>query len=227
MNDSLSLTPCALAWSGGKDSALMLHALLQAKKYHPAILLTTVDEATGRIGMHDVRGDLLAAQAHAVGIELMTVPIPWPCPNGLYAERMAAACNGLKARGITTIAYGDLFLEDIRAYREERMAEAGMQAIYPLWDKDTTALARQFTEEGFRARLCCVDTRRLPASFAGREYDANLLADLPEGCDPCGENGEFHSFTYAGPIFAAPLACQPGQVVLRDGFAYCDVIGNL
>lgn len=216
--------PVICAWSGGKDSSLMVHALRQSAEYQPAMLLTTLTEPFERISMHGVRRDLLKRQSEAIGIPLHEVWIPWPCPNGMYEERMRAACEDLKGQGFRTFAFGDLFLEDVRAYREKNMQEVGMRAIYPLWGKNTTQLAGDFIRQGFQAYLCCVDTEQIGAEFAGRAYDAWLLADLPAKADPCGENGEFHTFVWNGPIFRHPVPCARGEVVIRDRFVYADLV---
>jgi uncharacterized protein (TIGR00290 family) len=211
----------ALSWSGGKDSALALQTL-RAYGTEPSALVTTVTEEYDRISMHGVRRDLLAAQAAAVGVPLVEIPIPPGCSNDVYEERMAAAFSGALSV-VDTVAFGDLFLADVRAYREERLARVGRRALFPLWLRDTTALAREFVAAGFAARLACVDPRALPPSFAGRAYDETLLAELPAHVDPCGENGEFHTFVSDGPIFAAPLSLTCGEVVERDGFVFCDL----
>lgn len=212
------------AWSGGKDSALMLQALRISREYAPAMLLTTVTEPFNRISMHGVRAELLERQATALGLPLYKVYIPWPCPNGVYEDRMAQAYVELKQQGYETFAFGDLFLEDVRAYRDRCLAQADMRAVYPLWGQETKRLARRFIDEGFRAVLCCVDSAQIPAGLAGRDYDAVLLADLPETADPCGENGEFHTFVTNGPGFSHGVPCIRGEVVIRDGFAYCDLL---
>ncbi|MGN6189368.1 MAG: ATP-binding protein [Conexibacter sp.] len=213
----------ALAWSGGKDSALALHALRGAGR-EPRALLTTVTEGVERISIHGVRRELLHAQAAALGIELVEVRIPLPCPNTVYEARMEEALARPPLDAVEEVAFGDLFLEDIRAYREERLAPSGRRALFPVWGRDTRALARTFVAEGFQAIVATVDPRVLDASFAGRAYDAALLADLPPTVDPCGENGEFHTFVHAGPIFDAPIAVETGVVVERDGFVYADIV---
>ncbi len=214
----------ALSWSGGKDSALALWTLRSELGVWPRALITTVTEAYERISMHGVRRELLAAQAQALGVPLVEVRIPPGCVNEVYEERMADAFASPPLSTVRTVAFGDLFLEDVRAYREQRLSAAGRQGIFPLWRRDTAVLARRFIEEGFRAILVCVDPRHLPASFVGRAYDEQLLADLPAGVDPCGENGEFHTFVHAGPIFAEPIACETGEVLEREGFVFCDVL---
>ena len=211
----------ALSWSGGKDSALAL-AALRAQGTEPSALVTTVTEEYERISMHGVRRELLHAQARAVGIPLVEIRIAPACSNEVYEERMTAAFNGPLAH-VEAVAFGDLFLADIRAYREERLALVGRQALFPLWLRDTRALAHEFVAAGFEARLVCVDPRALDSSFAGRAYDAELLEDLPPNVDPCGENGEFHTFVHGGPVFSAPLAVECGDVVERDGFVFRDL----
>lgn len=174
--------------------------------------------------MHGVRGELLRRQARAAGVPLVEVEIPAACSDDVYEQRMGRALAEAPLADARTIAFGDLFLADIRAYREERLRRVGKRAIFPLWGRDTNALAREFIAAGFEAVLVCVDLRRLDPSFAGRRFDAELLADLPPEVDPCGENGEFHTFVYAGPVFSAPIACQISATVERDGFVFCDVL---
>ena len=210
----------ALAWSGGKDSALALRAL-RADGVEPAALLTTVTEGVERISIHGVRRELLLRQAAATGIPLVEVRIPLPCPNEVYEARMAQALAAPPLDRVTQVAFGDLYLEDVRAYRETRLAPSGRTALFPLWGRDTTELARTFLDGDFRAIIATVDPRSLDASFAGRAYDAELLQDLPPSVDPCGENGEFHTFVHAGPIFDAPIAVT---TVERDGFVYADIL---
>ena len=214
-----------LSWSGGKDSALTLWALGR-EALQPRALITTVTEGYDRISMHGVRRALLAQQAHALGIALVEVVIPPACTNELYEARMAAAFASPPLSAVDAVAFGDLYLEDVRAYREERLAAAGKRGLFPLWGKDTALLAREFIAAGFEAIIVCLDPRRLDASFAGRPYDERLLADLPPDVDPCGENGEFHTFVHAGPIFAQPIPCAVGDAVERDGFVFCDVIDS-
>jgi uncharacterized protein (TIGR00290 family) len=218
------VTPRVLvSWSSGKDSAWMLHALRQRHDVELVGLLTTVNETFGRVAMHAVRRELLAAQAGAAGLPLMEIPLPWPCSNDEYERRMSAAVGAAHARGVTHVAFGDLFLEDVRAYRERQMADTGLTPLFPLWGRDTALLAREMIASGLRARLTTVDPRHLPASFAGREFDTSLVDDLPAGVDPCGERGEFHSFCYDGPMFHHPIDIQPGDVVERDGFVFADL----
>lgn len=220
-----SLSTLALGWSGGKDSALALWKLRE-QGTEPRCLLTTVKGEDGRVAMHGVRGELLRAQADRVGLPLVEVPIPTPCPDEVYEARMAAALGGAQLKGVEEMAFGDLFLEDIRAYRESRLAAAGLKAGFPVWGLDTAALADRFLALGFKAILVCVDPRALAPSFVGRELDGRLLAELPQGVDPCGENGEFHTFVYDGPIFDAPVECERGEVVEREGFVYCDLLAR-
>jgi uncharacterized protein (TIGR00290 family) len=214
----------AMSWSGGKDSALALWALRSEQGVWPCALITTVTEVYERISMHGVRRELLAMQAESLAVPLVEVRIPPACVNEVYEQRMADAFASPPLSTVRTVAFGDLFLADVRAYREERLNAAGRRGVFPLWHRDTAELARGFIAAGFRAMLVCVDPRCLPASFAGRAYDERLLAELPEGVDPCGENGEFHTFVHDGPIFTEPIACQTGEVVERDGFVFCDVL---
>jgi uncharacterized protein (TIGR00290 family) len=213
----------ALGWSGGKDSALALQALRAAGR-EPVALLTTVTEGVERISIHGVRRELLHRQARATGIEVVEVRIPLPCPNEVYEARMEEALARPPLDAVAEVAFGDLFLEDIRAYREERLAPTGRSALFPVWGRDTAALARDFLEAGFEAIVATVDPRSLDASFAGRAYDADFLQELPSHVDPCGENGEFHTFVHAGPVFDAPIAVETGEVVERDGFVYADIL---
>lgn len=212
-----------LSWSSGKDSAWCLHRLRQGGEFEVAGLLTTFNEAFGRVAMHAVRRELVEAQAVAAGLPLWDIPLPWPCSNDEYERRMRAACERAVAQRIEGIAFGDLFLEDIRRYREQQLAGSGLEPLFPVWHLPTAQLAREMMAQGLRARLTCVDPKKLPASFAGREFDANLLAELPPGVDPCGENGEFHTFVYAGPMFARAIAVENGEVVERDGFVFADL----
>jgi uncharacterized protein (TIGR00290 family) len=214
--------PFALSWSGGKDSALVLWTL-RRQLLEPETLITTVTESYERISMHGVRRKLLARQAEALGLPLVEVMIPPDCVNEVYEARMAEAFAATPLSGVEMVAFGDLFLEDVRAYREQRLEAADKRGLFPLWGRDTTALAREFIDAGFEATLVCVDPRVLDASFAGRRYDERLLGDLPPDVDPCGENGEFHTFVAAGPIFAGPIACVTGEIVERDGFVFCDL----
>jgi uncharacterized protein (TIGR00290 family) len=211
-----------LAWSSGKDSAWTLH-VLRRQGIEVSELMTTLNQAADRVAMHGVRRTVLEAQAEAAGIPLWQVPLPWPCTNDDYEARMAEACRRAVAEGFDTIAFGDLFLADIRAYRERQLAESGLTPIFPLWETPTPQLARDMIAGGLRARLSCVDSRQLDAAFSGREFDARLLADLPPSVDPCGENGEFHTCVYAGPMFRSVLALESGEVRNVDGFVYTDL----
>jgi uncharacterized protein (TIGR00290 family) len=211
-----ALSRAVLAWSGGKDSAFALHEIRQAGEIAVEALLTTMDAETGRGAVHDLAPEFLAAQAEAAGLPLVTVPLPRPCPNTAYEARMAAALAPFRAAGVARVVFGDLFLADIRAYREAQMAALGMEAVFPLWNRPTDGLAREMIAAGLSARLVAVDTARLDASFAGRAFDAALLADLPRDVDPCGERGEFHTAVTAGPMFRNPLRVKAGPVI-RDG----------
>jgi uncharacterized protein (TIGR00290 family) len=214
-----------LSWSGGKDSAMVAYHLLASQKYEIAALLTTVTEDFDRISMHGVRRELLERQAESLAIPLYKVMIPKDCSNEIYEARMNEAFRHFKARGITKIAFGDLFLADIRQYRDERLAQAGMAGLYPIWLRDTAELVRTFINLGFKAKLACVDTHAIDAAFAGRELDDRLLEDLPPTADPCGEHGEYHSFVYAGPIFKKAIECKTGLTTMRlSRFNYCDIV---
>jgi uncharacterized protein (TIGR00290 family) len=212
-----------IAWSSGKDSAWALHEARRDGRYEIVGALTTVTEDFSRVSMHGVREALLLAQLEAARLPSRIVRIPFPCPNEIYEARMAEAMEEIKAAGVTHVIFGDLFLEDIRAYREAQLARIGMTAVFPLWQRPTDALARDMIEAGLKARLVCVDRSKLPADFAGREFDLSLLADLPHGVDPCGENGEFHTFVSAGPMFEREIPVRVGETVERDGFAYADL----
>ncbi len=215
----------ALSWSGGKDSALTLWTL-RRQDVEPEALITTVTDSYDRISMHGVRRELLARQADAAGIPLIEVRIPPACVNEVYEARMAQAFASPPLSDVEEVAFGDLFLEDVRAYREERLAATGRRGLFPLWGHDTGVLAREFIAAGFQARIVSLDPRVLDASFAGRAYDEQLLAELPASVNPCGENGEFHTFVHAGPIFSQPVACETGEVVEREGFVFCDLLST-
>ncbi|MGE5243445.1 MAG: ATP-binding protein [Betaproteobacteria bacterium] len=217
------VTKLAVSWSSGKDSAWMVHVLRTRGDVRIAALVTTMNEAVDRVAMHAVRSRLLERQADALGLPLWTVPIPSPCPSEAYERAMAAVVARAVSEGCTGMAFGDLFLEDIRRYREERLAGSGIMPVFPLFGADTAALARDMVASGLRARLTCVDPRALDRSFAGREFDQKLLTDLPAEVDPCGERGEFHTFAYDGPMFERPIAVEPGEVVERDGFVFADL----
>lgn len=212
-----------LSWSGGKDSALSLWALRELGEPVRA-LLTTVTEEYERVSMHGVRVGLLREQAEAAGLPLVEVSMPPSCPNELYEARMAAALASPELRDCERYAFGDLFLEDIRAYREERLGAWGKQGVWPIWGRDTRLLAEEFIAADFRAVVVCVDSNQLDGAFCGQEFDAEFLADLPPGVDPCGERGEFHTFVYEGPVFARPVGIRRGEVVERDGFIFCDLV---
>ena len=213
-----------LAWSSGKDSAWALHVLRAQEDVQVVGLLTTISEAHDRVAMHAVRRELLEAQADAVGLPVRIVAIPSPCPNAVYEAAMARALATAIAEGIDAVAFGDLFLDDVRRYREERMAGTGLVPLFPLWGRPTDRLAGEMIASGQRATLTCVDPRVVPASFAGRAFDADLLRDLPSTVDPCGERGEFHSFAWDGPAFRVPVPVRGGEVVERDGFVFADLL---
>jgi uncharacterized protein (TIGR00290 family) len=213
-----------VSWSTGKDSAWMLHAINREYPGAAAGLLTTTNEAFDRVAMHAVRRELLEAQAEAAQLPLHVLPLPWPCSNAQYESIMKTAIEGFVSDGFTHVAFGDLFLEDVRRYREDRLAGSGLEPLFPIWKtKPTADLARDMIESGLQARLTCVDPRKLDRSFAGRTFNEQLLADLPPGIDPCGENGEFHSFACAGPMFTKAIGVEVGDVVDRDGFVFADL----
>jgi uncharacterized protein (TIGR00290 family) len=212
-----------LAWSSGKDSAWALHSLRQ-RGIEVSALLTTINQAAGRVAMHGVRQTLLEAQAESAGIRLWSVPLPWPCTNDDYEVRMAEACRVAVAEGFDTMAFGDLYLRDVRQYRERQLAGSGLTPLFPLWELPTAALARDMIAGGLRARLACVDSKALDASFSGREFDGALLKELPPAVDPCGENGEFHTFAYDGPMFRAPIRIENGETRDIGGFIYTDLL---
>jgi uncharacterized protein (TIGR00290 family) len=215
-----------LSWSGGKDSAWALYLLRADPAVEVVGLLTTLNEAFGRVAMHGFREELLDAQAEAVGLPVWKVPLPWPCANEVYEALMAEACARAVREGVDGIAFGDLFLEDIRAYRVAKMEGTGLEAVFPCWGLPTAELARAMIAAGFRGWLTCVDPRKLDRSFAGREFDEALLRELPEGVDPCGERGEFHTFVSDGPVFARAVEVVRGEVVERDGFVFADLVGS-
>jgi uncharacterized protein (TIGR00290 family) len=213
-----------LSWSSGKDSAWSLHVLRRRGEVEVVGLLTTLNEAFDRVTMHAVRADLLRAQAEAAGVPLWPVFIPWPCTNEMYERAMGGAVDRARAEGIAGIAFGDLFLEDIRRYRETRLRGTGITPLFPIWGIPTPDLARDMITGGLRARLTCVDPKQLSPEFAGREFDGAFLDALPASVDPCGERGEFHTFAYDGPMFARPLSIRAGEVVTRDGFVFADLM---
>lgn len=219
-------TKVLLSWSSGKDAAWALRLLGTEPGVELVGLLSTVNETHERVAMHGVRERLLELQAEAVGLPLWKIPLPWPCPNEVYETRMSEAMTRMQEEGIGAVAYGDLFLPDIRAYRESRHAGTGIEALFPLWGRDTAALAREMIAEGLQARLACVDTARLEARFAGRAFDLKLLEELPPTVDPCGEHGEFHTFVWDGPMFRQPIPVKGGEVVIREGFAFADLLPN-
>jgi uncharacterized protein (TIGR00290 family) len=213
-----------LSWSSGKDSAWALHVLRLRGEYEVAGLVTTVNSAFDRVAMHSTRRVLVELQAAAAGLPLKIVDLPWPCPNVEYERIMKTVCDEAVAQGVTGFAFGDLFLEDIRAYRERQLTGTGLEPIFPIWLMPTRKLAQEMMAAGLRAKLVCVDPAKLAPEFAGREFDRQLLVDLPPNVDPCGENGEFHSFVYAGPMFKREIAVDAGERVQRDGFWFCDVM---
>jgi len=213
-----------LSWSTGKDSAWSLYVLRQMPGIEVAGLFTTVNAAFDRVAMHAVRRALLEAQAAAAGLPLHVIEIPWPCPNEAYEVRVGAFVAEQTPRGVEAMAFGDLFLEDIRAYREAKLANSGIAPLFPLWGRDTAALAEEMIAGGLKAHLTCVDPKKLPAHFAGRAFDRALLAELPAGVDPCGENGEFHTCVSAGPMFAHAIDVRAGVIETRDGFVFADLL---
>ena len=213
-----------LSWSSGKDSAWCLHLLRQQGEFEVAGLLTTVNAAAGRVAMHAVRESLLEAQAQAAGLPLIKIPLPWPCSNAQYEAAIESALATAKAGGVTGIAFGDLFLEDIRRYREEQMGRAGLEPLFPVWGRPTRELAREMIAAGLRAVVTCIDPKQLPARFAGRQFDSAFLEELPADADPCGERGEFHTFVWAGPMLRAPIEVQVGELVEREGFVFADLL---
>ena len=215
-----------LSWSSGKDSAWSLHVLRQRAEYEVVGLLTTFNVVADRVAMHAVRRDLVERQAEAAGLPLWAVPLPWPCTNGRYESLMAQTCAKAVAEGVEGVAFGDLFLEDVRAYREKQLKGTGLQPIFPVWGLPTRALAQEMIASGTRAKLTCIDTAKLDRSFVGREFDEALLSALPEEVDPCGERGEFHSFVYAGPMLKAVLPIAVGDTVVRDQFVFADLLSS-
>ena len=213
-----------ISWSSGKDSAFALHEIRRTGEFDVVGALTTVTETFERVSIHGVRQEILLAQLEAAGLPPRIVPIPYPCPNEVYETRMGEAVAEAVQDGITHIIFGDLYLADVRAYREQKLTGTGIAPVFPLWQRPTLPLAHAMIESGLEAYLATVDLKRLPAEFAGRRFDLSLLADLPEGVDPCGENGEFHTCVVAGPMFSRRLAVTTGERVERDGYAYCDLV---
>ncbi|OFW05319.1 MAG: ATP-binding protein [Acidobacteria bacterium RIFCSPLOWO2_12_FULL_59_11] len=213
-----------LSWSSGKDSAWALRVLSQQKKLHVVALLTTINQAAERVAMHAVRRILVQAQADAAGLPLWELPLPWPCSNTEYERLMSDFCRRAVSQGIQAIAFGDLFLTDVRKYREQKLRGTGLEPLFPIWGMPTRKLALEMIASGLHAKITCVDPRVLSREFVGREFDQNFLADLPADVDPCGENGEFHSFAYAGPMFRYPVSVSLGEIVERDEFVFADLL---
>ena len=212
-----------MSWSTGKDSAWALHVARQQNEVEIVALLTTLNAQFSRVAMHAVREELLDAQAAALGLPLVKVPLPWPCPNDAYESAMRSALSQAQAEGIRSMIFGDLFLEDVRKYREEKLAPTGIRPLFPIWGLNTADLAREMVDSGLRAYLTCVDPSKLDARFAGRTFDSQLLSELPASVDPCGENGEFHSFAYGGPMFRQAIPIRKGEIVTRDNFVFADL----
>jgi uncharacterized protein (TIGR00290 family) len=219
--------PILFCWSGGKDSAMALHTLLQRNDVRVTSLLTTVTDEYDRISMHGVRRELLVGQANSIGLPLHEVRIPPQCVNSIYEARMEEALRVHYENGIRAVAFGDIFLEDLRAWREKNLARIGMTALFPIWKRDTRELIRHFHASRFRSIAVCVDSKVLDPSFAGRELDETFFRDLPPQVDPCGENGEFHTFVFDGPIFHRPIPVRTGEVIQRDSFVFCDLLPDL
>ena len=213
-----------LSWSSGKDCAWALHRLRERGDVEIVGLLTTLNTQFDRVAMHGTRRSVLEAQARAAGLPLWIVPLPWHCSNEIYEQRMAEVCARALDERVEAMAFGDLFLRDVRAYREKQLKPTGIEPLFPLWDVPTDKLAREMMDGGLRAKLVCVDAQKLPASFAGRDFDEDLLRDLPAQIDPCGERGEFHSCAYDGPMFTAPVELEAGEIVTRDGFVFSDFV---
>jgi uncharacterized protein (TIGR00290 family) len=213
-----------LAWSSGKDSAWALHVIRQSGEFEVLALLTTVNQTYSRVAMHAVRESLVEMQAAAAGLPLVKVPIPSPCTNQIYEQAMGEAMTRARAEGVRHVVFGDLFLEDIRAYREKQLADCGMTPVFPLWGRNTRQLAEEMIAHGLSAYLTCVDPRKLDRSFAGRRFDAEFLNVLPSSVDPCGENGEFHTFANDGPMFKHAVPVTAGEIVERDGFVFADFL---
>jgi uncharacterized protein (TIGR00290 family) len=221
-----ALKKVLLSWSSGKDSAWTLHLLRQRADTQVAALVTTFNSQANRVAMHAVRRALVESQAERTGIPLWAVELPWPCANQDYEDRMRVVCQRAVAEGITAVAFGDLFLQDIRDYRVRQLRGTGLDPLFPLWQIPTGDLALDMIGAGVKAKVTCVDPVKLAKSYAGRDYDRNFLQTLPHGIDPCGENGEFHTFVYEAPVFSRPIAVQSGEVVERDGFVFADVLAK-
>jgi uncharacterized protein (TIGR00290 family) len=213
-----------MSWSSGKDSTWALHTIRQQQEYEVTALLTTLNTTHGRVAMHAVRESLLDLQGEALGLRLVKVPLPWPCPNEVYERAMLNALDQARSEGVTHMIFGDLFLEDVRRYREENLRGTGFTPLFPIWGIDTVKLAREMVATGLRAWLTCIDPRKLDPAFAGRSFDERLIEELPAGVDPCGENGEFHTFVCDAPGFRNPIVVRPGEIVERDGFVFADLV---
>ncbi len=213
-----------MSWSSGKDSAWALHTIQQQQEYEVTALLTTVNTTHGRVAMHAVRESLLDLQGEALGLRLVKVPLPWPCLNEAYERAMLSALDQARSEGVTHMIFGDLFLEDVRRYREEKLQGTGFTPLFPIWGINTAKLAREMVAAGLRAWLTCVDPRKLDHAFAGRSFDERLIEELPAGVDPCGENGEFHTFVCDAPGFRSSINVMPGEIVERDGFVFADLV---
>lgn len=213
-----------LSWSSGKDCAWALHVLRQTPGIEVVGLLSTINTAFDRVAMHGVRRNLVEAQATAAGLPLTSLGLPWPCSNETYRDLMGSCVSEMRSRGVEAVAFGDIFLEDVRAYREQQMMGSGLTPLFPLWGQDTRSLAKRMIDGGLEARIACLDPRAMPRELAGARFDAALLEALPTGLDPCGENGEFHTFAHAGPMFSAPIEIRPGETVERNGFVFTDLL---
>jgi uncharacterized protein (TIGR00290 family) len=219
-----NLTKVALSWSSGKDSAWTLHLLRQQPDIQVMALITALNSEAGRVAMHAVRRELVQAQAERTGIPLWAVELPWPCSNLEYEDRMRTVCQRATAEGVTAVAFGDLFLQDVRDYRIRQLQGSGLEPLFPVWQIPTGQLSRDLIAAGVKAKITCVDPSKVAKSFAGREYDLSLLNALPAGADPCGENGEFHTFVYDAPVFSHPIEVRNGALVERDGFVFADLL---
>jgi uncharacterized protein (TIGR00290 family) len=223
-NRERNLKKVALSWSSGKDSAWTLHLLRQQPDVQVAALITTFNSEAERVAMHAVRRALVEAQAHRTGLPLWPVELPWPCSNVEYEHRMRAVCERAIAEGVTAVAFGDLFLQDVRDYRVRQLQGTGLEPLFPVWKIPTEQLSREMIAAGVKAKITCVDPAKLAKSFAGRDYDLRLLQDLPDGIDTCGENGEFHTFVYDTPVFSRPIEVRSGEVIEHDGFVFADLL---